>query len=163
MQHAHLPVGEHDLSANMDHLMGDNAPNSHVAMVTGATGQDGYLLTERLLDEGWVVHAPVRRPEALDDLSKRGDGRLKIHAIDLLEPSKLLELVANLQPDELYNLAGISSVSASFSDPLRTWQTNAQALVLLLEAVRKHSTHTRFYQASSSEMFGGAPEGSIVH
>jgi GDPmannose 4,6-dehydratase len=165
MQYARLSVGKPNLSANMDHLMGQKAPNSRVAMVTGATGQDGYLLTERLLDEGWKVHALVRRPEALESLvqSREASGTLEVHAVDLLEPSKLLDLVADIRPDEFYNLAGCSSVSTSFSDPLGTWQTNAGTVALLLECVRTRSTHTRFYQASSSEMFGYVPGGNVVH
>lgn len=123
------------------------------------------MLTERLLDEGWTVHVPVRRPASLEVLasSTRADGRLIVHAIDLLDTSKLLDLVVSVQPEELYNLAGESSVSASFSDPRRTWRTNAEAVAALLECVRTESPRTRFYQASSSEMFGCLPGGSVVH
>lgn len=145
--------------------MGERASASRAAIVTGAAGQDGYLLTERLLDEGWTVHAPVRRPEALRALasSPRAGGRLIVHTIDLLDTSKLLDLVADVRPEELYNLAGESSVSASFSDPQKTWRTNAEAVAALLECVRMESPYTRLYQASSSEMFGCLPGGSVVH
>jgi GDP-D-mannose dehydratase len=97
-------------------LMKEHFPNPRVAIVTDATGQDGYLLTKRLPDEGWRVHASVRRPEVLGALasSLRADGRLQTYTIDLLEPSKFLDLVAGIQPEELYKLAGYSSVSASF-------------------------------------------------
>lgn len=145
--------------------MGEGTSASRAAIVTGAAGQDGFLLTERLLDEGWTVHAPVRRPEELEALasSPRVDGRLIVYAIDLLDTSRLLDLVAGIRPDELYNLAGESSVSASFSAPQKTWQTNAEAVAALLECVRTESPHTRLYQASSSEMFGCLPGGSAVH
>lgn len=144
----------------------DKGPTaSRAVIVTGATGQDGYLLTERLLKEGWTIHAPVRRPEALEALaaSYEAGGCLIVHDIDLLDTSKLLDLVASVRPGELYNLAGESSVSASFSDPQKTWRTNAEVVAALLECVRTESPHTRFYQASSSEMFGSLPGGSVVH
>lgn len=139
--------------------------SSRVAIVTGAAGQDGYMLTQRLLDEGCTVHAPVRHPEALDALasSRGGGGRLIVHAIDLLNTAELLDLVSSARPEELYNLAGESSVSASFSDPQKTWRTNAEVVAALLECLRVESPHTRFYQASSSEMFGSLPGGSVVH
>lgn len=135
------------------------------AIVTGAAGQDGYLLTERLLDEGCVVHAPVRRPEELEGLASAPEakGRLIVYGIDLLDTTQLLELVAEVQPEELYNLAGESSVSESFANPEKTWRTNAEAVAALLECVRTQSPHTRFYQASSSDMFGSLPGGSVVH
>lgn len=143
----------------------DNGDHLFTAIVTGATGQDGYLLTQRLLDEGCTVHAPVRRPEALETLASSPGvgGRLVVHALDLLDTSELLDLVASLRPEELYNLAGESSVSSSFSDPQKTWRTNAGVVASLLECVRTKSPHTRFYQASSSEMFGSLPGGSVVH
>jgi GDPmannose 4,6-dehydratase len=136
-----------------------------IAVVTGASGQDGYMLTERLLEEGWTVHATVRRPEALANLARRSDkaGRLFIHTVDLLETSALLSLIAEVKPEEFYNLAGQSSVSRSFVDPWYTWRTNAEVVAGLLEAVRAHSPHTRFYQASSTDMLGYVPGGSILH
>ena len=152
------------MSANIGTLVKREMKNPHVAVVTGATGQDGYLLTERLLDEGWIVHAPVRRPEALGTLASSGAGhRLRVHAGDFSRPSELVDLITQVQPEEFYNLAGESSVSSSFSDPGGTWQTNAGAVALLLECVRTNSPQTRFYQASSSEMFGCVPGGSVVH
>lgn len=145
--------------------MGKETPISRDVIVTGATGQDGYLLTKRLLDEGCTVHAPVRRPEGLEALvsSPEVDGRLVVHVIDLLDISELLDLVAGVRPEEFYNLAGESSVSASFSNPRKTWRTNAEAVAALLECIRTQSPHTRFYQASSSDMFGSLPGGSVVH
>jgi GDPmannose 4,6-dehydratase len=131
------------------------------AIITGASGQDGYFLAERLLREGWEVHAVSRRPESLDfPLSSDAQGAgLRTHRIDLLEDDALAKLIAQTQPAEFYNLAGQSSVSKSFSDPIYTWRTNAEAVVYLLDAIRTHSPHTRFYQASSTDMFGVAPHG----
>lgn len=136
-----------------------------VAVVLGATGQDGYLLTRRLLSEGWVVHAPVRRPHALAPLasSPEAGGRLKVHGVDFNKPAEVIDLVSRVHPDELYNLAGQSSVSLSFSDPMGTWQTNAGLVALLLECIRRETPKSRFYQASSSEMFGWVPGGSVTH
>jgi GDPmannose 4,6-dehydratase len=132
------------------------------ALVTGATGQDGYFLVRRLLDEGWTVHAAVRDAEAALELFGTPDGLVATHA-DLTEPERLAALVGQFQPDELYNLAGESSVQSSFADPRRTWETNAHVVVHLLDAVRKTSPATRVYQASSGEMFGSTPGGEIVH
>src|SRR6266516_455335 len=130
-----------------------------VAIVTGAGGQDGYFLTEHLLREGWVVHATARRPEALkfDDLPAAAQSNLHLYQIDLLQPQPLLDLISRTRPDEFYNLAGQSSVSRSFSEPLYTWQTNAETVVHLLECIRINSPQTRFYQASSTDMFGVGP------
>jgi GDPmannose 4,6-dehydratase len=139
--------------------------NSKVAIVTGVGGQDGYFLTERLLDDGWVVHATARRVGglSLDDLSARAKSRLHLHQIDLLQPQQVFDLIVQTQPNEFYNLAGQSSVSKSFSDPLYTWRTNAEAVVHLLECLRKNSAHTRFYQASSTDMFGISAAGVTLH
>lgn len=134
-----------------------------VAIITGASGQDGYFLTERLLREGWVVHATTRTPEALLSLSRpEAQSRLHIHQIDLLHPNALDDLISQTQPNEFYNLAGQSSVSKSFADPMYTWRTNAQTVVHLLECIRTKSAETRFYQASSTDMFGVVP-GTTSH
>jgi len=136
-----------------------------VAVITGASGQDGYFLTGRLLNEGWSVHALTRRPGALrfDDLSAEANSRLHVHQIDLLERGPVFDLISRTQPEEFYNLAGQSSVSKSFSDPLCAWQTNAEAVVHLLECIRKNSPHTRFYQASSTDMFGASSAGVMPY
>lgn len=145
--------------------MNQNTENSGVAIVTGAGGQDGYFLTEQLLREGWVVHATTRRPDdlILPGLSREAQARLTVHKIDLLQPHQLHELIASTRPDEFYNLAGQSSVSRSFSDPLYTWQTNAETVVHLLECIRTTSPHTRFYQASSTDMFGVVPGATMIY
>lgn len=137
--------------------------NPATAVVVGASGQDGYYLTERLLAEGWEVHATTRRPATLDALARAttSGGRLRVHAVELTEPAPLFDLIARERPAEVYNLAGQSSVSRSFSEPLRTWATNADFIAGLLEALRLRSPSTRFYQASSTDMFGASGTGTI--
>src|SRR5471032_1675299 len=132
------------------------------ALVTGATGQDGYFLVRRLLAEGWDVHAAVRDVEAAERLFEHHP-RLRAVRRDLRDPGPLCALVGDLRPEEMYNLAGESSVGASFADPQATWESNADIVVRLLDAIRLDSPETRFYQASSGEMFGSTPGGSIVH
>lgn len=138
---------------------------SGVAIVTGASGQDGFFLTKRLLSDGWTVHATSRDPGRLrfDPLTEAERSRLHTHQIDLVEPKAMFELIGRTQPNEFYNLGGQSSVSLSFTEPLYTWRTNAEAVVHLLECLRLQSPQTRFYQASSTDMFGFAPGGSITH
>jgi GDPmannose 4,6-dehydratase len=132
------------------------------AIVTGATGQDGYYLVRKLLDDGWTVHAPARDPAAAAALHG-GHERLRIVVGDLQDPGPLCALVGEVRPEELYNLAGESSVGRSFADPRATWDSNAHVVVHLLDAVRASSPATRFYQASSGEMFGSMPGASVVH
>lgn len=135
-----------------------------VAIITGAAGQDGYFLTERLLKEGWEVHATFRSPNTLRfvDLPPSAKTRLHTYQLDLLEYGSLRDLIIRTRPDEFYNLAGQSSVSKSFADPLYTWKTNAEAVAQLLECLRTNSPETRFYQASSTDMFGVVP-GTTTH
>ena len=133
-------------------------PTIASAVVTGAAGQDGYYLVRRLLGEGVTVHAIVRDAQHCDDLRRLSPGdSLKIHEIDLNNAHGYREVIANIQPDEFYNFAGQSSVSASFGDPTSTWRTNADAVQVMLEAIRVSSPTTRFYQSSSTEMFGAEP------
>jgi GDPmannose 4,6-dehydratase len=136
---------------------------SRTAIVAGANGQDGYFLTERLLSDGWLVHATTR-PGSIPDFQVSGEvkSRLRVHQIDLLSRKPMVDLITQAQPNEFYNLAGQSSVSKSFSDPLYTWQTNAESVVHLLECIRKNSPHTRFYQASSTDMFGIPHDSSAI-
>lgn len=135
-----------------------------VAIVTGASGQDGFFLTERLLSEGFRVHATAHTTAGVDELrGMQGSEALTVHTVDLRRPNPLAALMAKVRPDEFYNLAGQSSVSASFEDPSRTWRTNAEAVHTMLEALRLHSPATRFYQSSSSEMFGSLPGQTVVH
>lgn len=131
------------------------------AVVTGASGQDGALLVARLAGEGFRVHAVVRR--RMDAPTQSGEHAVEWVEADILDDARMTDLVASAQPTELYNMAGLSSVSQSFADPRLAWQTNATAVANLLEAVRRFSPDTRMYQASSSEMFGWVPGGSVMH
>lgn len=135
------------------------------AIVIGASGQDGYFLTERLLDEQRKVHAIVRRPEALTELLETDKGRasLEVHVADLSAPQTLFDLIARERPAEIYNLSGQSSVSGSFKEPLLTWLINADFVASLLECVRCQSPDSRLYQASSTDMFGMSPDGVEVY
>ena len=132
------------------------------AIVTGATGQDGYYLVRKLLADGWTVHAAVRDTEAAASLFGFNE-RLNALRRDLHDPGLLCALVGEIRPEEMYNLAGESSVGASFADPRATWDSNAHVVVHLLDAIRRDSPATRFYQASSGEMFGSVPGASVVH
>jgi GDPmannose 4,6-dehydratase len=132
------------------------------AIVTGATGQDGYYLVRRLLADGWTVHAAVRDVEAAEALFGGHENLVAVRR-DIRDPGPLRALVGDVRPEELYNLAGESSVSASFADPQATWESNAHVVVHLLDAIRLDSPGTRFYQASSGEMFGSVPGESVVH
>ncbi len=135
------------------------------AIVLGASGQDGYFLTERLINQDWRVRAVTRKPEALASLTQAPDARrrLEVNVIDLQSPRPLFDLIARVQPDEIYNLAGQSSVSLSFTDPVIAWRTNADFVAELLECVRLKSPHTRLYQASSTDMFGGSTDQTVFY
>ena len=135
---------------------------ARTALVTGATGQDGYFLVHRLLSEGWTVHAAVRDVAAAE-AAFGGHERLRAVRRDIRDPGPLVALVGDVRPEELYNLAGESSVGASFADPRATWESNAHIVVHLLDAIRLDSPETRFYQASSGEMFGSVAGESVVH
>lgn len=139
--------------------------HNETAIVIGAAGQDGYFLTRALLTEGKTVHAIVRRPESRSVLTGGGwaTKSLHIHEVDITSPAQLLDLLAEAQPQEIYNLAGQSSVSRSFSEPRLTWLTNAEFLAVILESIRLHSPSSKFYQASSTEMFGGSPGSTAVY
>ena len=145
--------------------MADAQITDNLAVVTGAGGQDGYFLTRLLLEQGWRVHATIRRPESRDDLMALPGAaeRLSVHQVDVLAAAPLLRLIEQTRPAELYNLAGHSSVSQSFEDPLYTWRTNVDFVSHLLETVRRATPLTRVYQASSTDMFGFVPGGEIVH
>ena len=143
-------------------MSGEDRPP--VAVVTGAAGQDGFYLTRRLLEDGYVVHGTIRRERATDTSATASiDSAVILHELDLEEPSGHARLIADLRPDEFYNLAGMSSVAASFVDPAAAWRTNANAVEAMLDAVRDDSPATRFYQASTSEMFGWEPGKDAVH
>jgi GDPmannose 4,6-dehydratase len=138
------------------------AVEARTAIVTGATGQDGYYLVRRLLADGWMVHAAVRDVDAAETMFGPHE-RLNVVRRDMRDPAPLVSLVGDVRPGEFYNLAGASSVSESFADPRVTWESNAHIVVHLLDAIRADSPGTRFYQASSGEMFGSVSGQSIIH
>jgi GDPmannose 4,6-dehydratase len=129
------------------------------ALITGITGQDGSYLAEFLLARGYEVHGMVRRTSSdrLERIAHLLD-RLKLHEGDLLDQLSLVRLLDKVRPHELYNLAAQSFVPASFQQPLLTAELTALGVTRLLEAVRHVDPEIRFYQASSSEMFGAVEE-----
>ena len=134
------------------------------AVVTGAAGQDGYYLVRRLISEGVTVHAIVRDSRRCDDLRRlMHSGSLTVHELELSDDDGYADVIERTQPDEFYNFAGQSSVSASFVDPTSTWRTNADAVQVMLEAIRLNSPQTRFYQSSSTDMFGAEPGRAAMH
>lgn len=131
------------------------------AFITGITGQDGSYLAEFLLAKGYEVHGTLRRSSAFN--TGRIDSflnRIKTHYGDLTDSSSLNRLIERIQPDEVYNLGAQSHVRVSFDVPEYTAETDAIGTLRLLDAIRETKIKTKFYQASSSEMFGGMP-GSV--
>lgn len=133
-----------------------------VALITGITGQDGYYLSKLLLEKNYTVHGTVRRSsnintERIDPLISEysKDGRLELHYSDLLDSSSLSSLINLIKPDEVYNLAAQSHVGVSFKNPIFTTQVGTLGSLSLMEAIRHSDKKIKFYQASSSEMFGG--------
>jgi GDPmannose 4,6-dehydratase len=130
------------------------------AFITGITGQDGSYLAELLLDKGYDVHGLVRRSSMLNRTRidhLHDDDRLHLHYGDLTDGVSLVNLVRSIEPDEVYNLGAMSHVKVSFEMPDYTTSTNAIGTLRLLEAIRAAGLECRFYQASTSEMFGSTP------
>jgi GDPmannose 4,6-dehydratase len=129
------------------------------ALITGITGQDGSYLAELLLDKGYEVHAIVRRASTTNywRIEHLLD-RIQLYPADLLDQLSLIRVIDAARPQELYNLAAMSFVPASWDQPLLTGEFNAQGVTRVLEAVRQVDPKIRFYQASSSEMFGKVRE-----
>ena len=135
------------------------------AFITGITGQDGSYLAELLLLKGYEVHGLIRRASTfntarIDHLyldSHNPDAKMFLHYGDLSDGARLVSLLGELKPDEVYNLAAQSHVRVSFDEPEHTGDTTGVGCMRMLEAVRMSGIHTRFYQASSSEMFGASP------
>ena len=135
------------------------------ALITGITGQDGSYLAELLLSKGYEVHGLKRRSSSFNtdridhiynDFHEVGT-RFFLHFGDLSDASSLAGLLADLHPDEIYNLAAQSHVKVSFEIPEYTGDVVAMGTIRLLEAIRRTDLRCRFYQASSSEMFGSTP------
>jgi GDPmannose 4,6-dehydratase len=129
------------------------------ALITGITGQDGSYLAEFLLTKTYRVHGIVRRSSA-DNLGRIEHlrNRLELHQADLLDQTSMAQVLTEVQPDEVYNLAAMSFVPASWQQPVLTAEFTALGVTRLLDALRQICPHARFYQASSSEMFGRARE-----
>ena len=125
------------------------------AIITGITGQDGSYLAELLLSNGYEVVGTVRRSSAPNywRIQHLLD-RITIRPLDLLDQLSILRLVDEVRPHELYNLAAMSFVPASWDQPMLTGEFNAQGVTRVLEAIRQIDPSIRMYQASSSEMFG---------
>lgn len=129
------------------------------AIITGITGQDGAYLAEFLLKQGYEVHGVVRRSSHGGVIDHRLlwlgiCDRVQLHDADLFDVSSLARLIDRVQPDEFYNLAAQSFVATSWQQPILTSQVTALGVVHVLEALRLSKPDTRFYQASSSEMYG---------
>jgi GDPmannose 4,6-dehydratase len=135
------------------------------ALITGITGQDGSYLAELLLAKGYEVHGVIRRAstfntQRIDHLyldPHNPEARMFLHYGDLSDGSRLSSLLAQIQPDEIYNLAAQSHVRVSFDEPEYTGEITGLGTTRLLEAMRQSAPSAKFYQASSSEMFGAAP------
>src|SRR3954462_4442247 len=129
------------------------------ALITGITGQDGSYLTELLLEKGYEVVGVIRR-SSLPNLSRIQHlvDRITLRPADLLDQLSLIRVLSDVQPDEVYNLAAMSFVPASWDQPMLTGEFNAQGVTRMLEAVRHVNPRIRLYQASSSEMYGKVRE-----
>jgi GDPmannose 4,6-dehydratase len=138
---------------------------SKTALITGITGQDGSYLTELLLAKGYQVHGLIRRASTFN--TERLDGvyqdphethrQLFLHYGDLSEGTRLVNLLREVAPDEVYNLGAQSHVRVSFEIPEYTGDITAMGTIRLLEAIRASGIETRYYQASSSELYGSTP------
>ena len=138
------------------------------AFITGITGQDGYYLSKLLLEKNYEVHGTVRRASLIntsriDPLIARysSNGQLNLHYSDLSDSTSLINLINKIKPSEIYNLAAQSHVSVSFKNPYYTALTSSTGTISLLEAVKNADHDIKFYQASSSEMFGGIDTNSL--
>lgn len=137
----------------------------NVALVTGTTGQDGSYLTEFLLAKGYDVHGVKRRSssfntERLEQVSRSEGHRpehLSLHYADLADSASMTNLIRDIRPDEVYNLGAQSHVAVSFEIPEYTADVTGVGTVRMLEAIRASGVPARYYQASSSEMFGASP------
>lgn len=131
-----------------------------VALITGITGQDGSYLAELLAEKGYKVHGLIRRASSYNttriDQLCNSDNNITLHYGDLSDSSNIIRLVKEIQPDEIYNLAAMSHVAVSFESPEYTADVDALGTLRLLEAIRINGLEkkTRFYQASTSELYG---------
>ena len=133
------------------------------AIITGITGQDGAYLSKLLLEKDYIVYGTYRRTASMnfwriEELGVRNNPNLHLVGYDLTDPSSAIRLLEKINPDEVYNLAAQSFVAASFCEPISTSHITGLGVLNLLEAIRIVNPKIRFYQASSSEMFGLAQE-----
>ena len=135
------------------------------ALITGITGQDGSYLAELLLEKGYEVHGLIRRASTFNtgrlehiflDPHESGN-RLHLHYGDITDAAGITNLIREIAPDEIYNLAAQSHVMVSFTMPTYTAQVDGLGTIAILEAIRSSGLNTRFYQASTSELFGSTP------
>jgi len=135
------------------------------AMITGVTGQDGSYLAELLLSKGYEVHGIIRRASTFNtrridhlyrDPHNGEDVKFRLHYGELSSQGSLTDIIYNVQPDEIYNLAAQSHVRVSFDLPAYTGEVTGLGTIRILESIRRSGVKARFYQASSSEMFGAA-------
>lgn len=128
------------------------------AFITGITGQDGSYLAELLLEKGYIVHGVIRRSSSfntgrIDHIFEHEN--LTLHYGDLTDSASITNLIAQIKPDEIYNLAAQSHVKVSFEQPYYTAMVDSLGTLTILEAMRIHCPKARFYQASTSELYGG--------
>lgn len=144
-----------------------NIPLMKTALITGVTGQDGAYLTELLLNKGYTVHGIRRRSSMLNTqridhlvFDEKWKGKLFLHYGDMTDGSNITRIIQQTQPDEIYNLAAQSHVQVSFETPQYTATADATGVLLYLEAIRilKLEKKTKFYQASTSELYGKVQE-----
>lgn len=137
----------------------------NVALITGVTGQDGSYLAEFLLEKGYEVHGLIRRHS--EEIASRiqpilhssyNNVKFFLHYADTTDSSNLMRLISEIKPTEVYNLAAQSHVGISFEVPEYTAEATGISTLKLLEAIRVNGGPCRFYQASTSELFGGIPE-----
>lgn len=132
-----------------------------IALITGITGQDGSYLAEFLLEKNYNVHGIIKRSsvfttQRIEHIIK--NPKLTLHHGDLTDSSNLHRLITKLKPDEIYNLGAQSHVAVSFEVPEYTGEVDAMGVIRMLDAIRDTGVDTKFYQASTSELFGGLPE-----
>ena len=140
---------------NAEHVAISSATMTKIALITGITGQDGSYLAELLLEKGYEVHGMVRRSstETFERIEQIRD-KVTLHQGDLLDQRSLVDALRASKPDEIYNLAAMSFVAASWVQPTLTAEFTGVGVTRMLEAMREVCPEARFYQASSSEMYG---------
>lgn len=137
------------------------------AFITGINGQDGSYLAEFLIEKGYEVHGTIRRSSSINTdkidhiISEHQGNKLFLYHSDLLDSSSLTNLISKIRPNEVYNLAAQSHVAVSFQNPLFTTETSTVGPLSLLESIRNIDKDIKFYQASSSEMYGGAEKVAL--